>query len=127
MVKLSNGHRQRWTRSGHCLLPKLAKSGLVGWTYGPGKNYRGMWMNGIFRVARHGRVIREFHSAYAFIEQWDFADNDKSVILESRGAHGPCRIEKYSITTGELLGDVFGIDLPDWAKPYGDERFIKPQ
>ena len=118
-VKLSNGKTELWTSTGHCLLPHLSKSGLVGWTYASGRHSRGMWMNGVLRIARHGKVIREIEAGYAFIEMWDFSDNDSCVVIQSRNSHGPALIRKVCLSSGQLLAE--GSDALgdyDWAKTY---------
>jgi hypothetical protein len=118
-VKLSNEKTELWANSGHCFLPRLSKSGLVGWTYASGRHSRGMWMNSVLRIARDGKVIREIEAGYAFIEIWDFSDNDSCVVIQSRNIHGPALVRKVCISSGQVLAE--GSDAPgdyDWAKTY---------
>jgi hypothetical protein len=118
-VRLSNGKTQLWTQSGHCTLPRLSKSGLVGWTYASGRHSRGMWMNGVLRIARNGKVMREIEAGYAFIENWDFSNNDSCVVIQSRNSHGPALVRKVYIGSGQVLAE--GSDAPgdyEWAKTY---------
>jgi hypothetical protein len=104
-VTLSNGNTELWTTSGHCSLPHLSKSGLLGWTHATGRHSRGMWMNDILRVARSGKVIREISGKRAFIENWEFSNDDACVIVESINIHGSSLIQKVCISTGELLAE----------------------
>jgi hypothetical protein len=120
-VTLSDGHREVWTTTGHCLLPKISRSGLVGWTHAVVQHSRGGWMNTQLRIARDGRLIAHFDVSRAFIDLWDFADNDTCVVIRCVNAHGPSWIQKHRIDTGELVaeGPCSG-NVPEWAKPYAD-------
>src|SRR6266516_1154916 len=118
-VTFSDGHREMWTSTGRCLLPKISNSGLVGWTHAVGQHSRGGWMNTQLRIARHGRLIAHFDVSRAFIDLWDFTDKDTCVLIRCVNAHGPSWIEKYRIDTGELVAEGPGShDVREWAKPY---------
>jgi hypothetical protein len=105
----------------HCLLPKVSHSGVVGWTHAVVQHSRGGWMNTQLRIARDGRLIAHFDVSRAFIDLWDFADNDTCVVIRCVNAHGPSWIQKHRIDTGELVaeGPTRG-NVPEWAKPYAD-------
>ena len=121
-VKFSDGHREIWTTKGHCLLPKVSKSGLVGWTHAIEQHSRGGWMNQELRIARDGRIIGRFHADRAFVDLWDFTDNDTCVVVRGINEYGPYWIQKYRIATGELVAEGSGNNhVPEWAKPYADE------
>lgn len=121
-VTFSSNRAEVWTTRGHCLLPRVSQGGLVGWTHASGRHSRGMWMNKALRIARDGRLVREFKASRAFIEVWDLTDSDSCVIIRSRNAHGPSRIEKFRIDTGELVAEGSGShDVPAWAQPYSDD------
>jgi hypothetical protein len=125
-VALSDHHREVWTRSWHCQLAKVAKSGLVGWTYAFAQHSRDGWMNSELCVARSRNDIIHVSASYAFIEVWDFTDHDSCVVTRSRNAHGPSRVEKFRIDTGELIADCSGSDypekIPEWARPFADQQ-----
>jgi hypothetical protein len=122
-VTFSDGHREIWTTTGHCLLPKVSASGLVGWTHAVAQHSRGGWMNSQLRIARDGRLIAHFNVSRAFIDFWDFSDDDTCVVIRCVNAHGPSWIQKYRIDTGELVAEGSGRDDgPDWAKPYADDK-----
>jgi len=57
-----------------------------------------------------------------FIEDWWFTDGDATVVIKSRGRHGPAYYVKYDIRTSKALGSASGFnpELPEWAKPYAD-------
>jgi hypothetical protein len=121
-VTLSDGHREVWTTTGHCLLPKVSSSGLVGWTHAVGQHSRGGWMNTQLRIARDGRLIAHFDVSRAFIDFWDFTDKDTCVVIRCVNAHGPSWIEKYRIDTGDLIAEgSCSHDVPEWAKPYATQ------
>jgi hypothetical protein len=118
-VTFSDHHDEMWTTTGHCLLPKVSDSGLVGWTFGATQHSRGGWMNTQLRIARDRRLVARFNVSRAFIDLWDFANKDTCVVIRCVNAHGPSWIQKYRIDTGELVAESSGSD--DWAKPYTDE------
>jgi hypothetical protein len=121
-VTFSDHHREMWTTTGHCLLPKVSDSGLVSWTFGATQHSRGGWMNTQLRIARDRRLIARFNVSRAFIDLWDFADNDTCVVVRCVNAHGPSWIQKFRIDTGELVAEGSASpDGPKWAKPYRDE------
>jgi hypothetical protein len=75
-------------------------------------------MNSQVRIARGGKVVANFHVSRAFIDLWDFTDNDTCVVIRCVNAHGPSWIR---IDTGELVGEGPCSDnVPEWAKPYAD-------
>ena len=120
-VTLANGHREMWTRKGNCELPRVSKSGLVGWTHGTSFHSKGALMNNILIVARERKVLTRIRTFYSFIDVWDFADADSCVIALSAGPHGPGRIEKFRIEDGELLDGCYEAHVdeqPDWAKRF---------
>jgi hypothetical protein len=123
-VRFSNGRKEIWTHSLQCELPKVSKSGLVGWTYAGGRHSRGAWMNNVLCVARSRRDITHFDADGAFIDLWDFTDHDTCVIIRYRNIHGPSWIDKFRIDTGKFMTHSFGSgtveETPDWARPYSE-------
>src|SRR5437868_429886 len=120
-VSLTNGCREMWTRHGKCELPRVSRSGLVGWTHGIGFHSKGALMNDTLIVAREGKVLARIRTFYPFIDVWNFADADASVIVLLGGPHGPGRIEKFRIADGHLLGGCYEghvDEQPDWAKRF---------
>lgn len=74
------------------------------------------WPNG-----RHKDFAANF--TYPFIEEWDFANNDRAIVVKSRGPHGPADYDEYDLASGKLIGHahgLFGKDLPVWAQPFSD-------
>ena len=59
------------------------------------------------------------------IAEWRFADRGRTVILRSRGYHGPAFYLKYDVQTGRLIDEVGTYrpfaELPGWARPIADE------
>lgn len=121
-VKFSDRHQEVWTRSWQCSLARTAKSGVVGWTYADGQNDRGEWMNTDLVIARSKRDRIHLEPELPFIEEWGFTADDTCVVVRSRGAHGPSTIQKFRITTRELLdkcpGEAPPESMPAWAKPF---------
>ncbi|HEV3270917.1 MAG TPA: hypothetical protein VGZ93_01930 [Candidatus Methylacidiphilales bacterium] len=106
-------------------MPKVAKSGLVGWIRFETRNDRGWPVTNTLRICcpPDGRHMDFMTESKPFIEEWAFADNDTAVIIKSRGSHGPAEFIKYSLITGKMLGEADGSDkeLPAWAKPFADQ------
>ena len=105
-------------------LEATSESGIKGETVTKHRNSRGDWMNSLLILKQPGKDEKEFRSFYTWIEKWGFGDADKSVVIRSRNAHGPSRIEKYDIASGKLLAECSGSDLlkdtPEWARPFCD-------
>lgn len=79
-------------------------------------------MNKELRIVRDGRIIARFRHDYAFVDFWDFVDNDACVVIRGVNAHGPSWIQKYSIANGNLVEECSGVgDIPAWARQYSDE------
>lgn len=123
---MANGHREMWTRQGKCVLARVSKSGLVGWT-------RGKWFhptqglaNNTVVIAREDKVLARITAFYPFINLWDFADGDSCVIVLSRGPHGPGHFQKFRIKDGKSLGASYeseGDNRPDWATRFLEKAY----
>jgi hypothetical protein len=124
-ARFADGHTEMWTRLGRCMHVRRATSGLVGWTRYTARNSYGEPVNSVLRVMLTTDRWKDF-AAGPFIENWDFADGDTTVIVKSRGRHGPSNIRRFSLKTGELLDATSGsdsyADTPGWAKPFADDR-----
>jgi hypothetical protein len=116
LVTFSDGHREKWTRNGHALLPAVSTRGEVGWV-------RETTESG-YRVLRTLRVCgpdghhRDIVVDMPVIERWMFSPDGSTVILRFRGRHGPENFAEYDVATGKLLREADGQvndDAPDWA------------
>ena len=127
-VRFSDGHSEIWTSRGRCMIPHVSPAGCVGWTYYTGFNDYQQPVNSTLRLRFPNGRIKDFSSLYhgPFIEEWGFVDRDLAVVIKSRSSHGPPYFIKYDIANGRVLGTVEVSttydDLPDWAKPYSDDR-----
>jgi hypothetical protein len=103
---------------------KVSGSGDVGWTYAAGRHSRGAWMNSELCIAKSKSEITRIQADRAFIELWEFTDDNRCVVLRSRNIHGPSRIEKIEIGSGQLVESCSGSDYPEqtpvWARKYID-------
>jgi hypothetical protein len=126
-VTLSNGRREIWTRKGGCALVNVSKTGLVGWTHGKSFHRTQGLMNSSFVIARQNKVVARIEAERPFIQSWDFADHDACVIILSAAAHGPGEIQKFRISTGELLAGCFESEpfekKPRWAQAFVVEEY----
>jgi hypothetical protein len=126
-VTYADGTKDLWTTKGNCSLAHVGSNGTVGWTVnGPEVQINSAdWMrpNGTLVLCRRGKVIAQIKSGKGFIEQWQFVENGRQLVLLTRGAHGPADIELHDADTGKLIKSVqaFGGNLPTWAKPYEDK------
>jgi hypothetical protein len=103
-----------------------AASGLVGWSRYNRRNRYGEPVNSALRVMVSARRWEDFRAALPFIEKWGFADHDTTVIVKSRGRHGPSLIQRFSLKTGKLVDSTNGSarysETPEWARPVADDR-----
>jgi hypothetical protein len=124
-VTSADGHREQWTHGGHCLLAKMSRNGLVGWTSANEQNsaWDHPWMTEELLLSRDGQVITRLKASNRFIEVWGFTDGGGSVVMRSRMLHGPSEIQKFDVASGCLVASRSGIDqspMPDWARRYAD-------
>jgi hypothetical protein len=122
-VLFTDGHSELWTKLGKSLLPRVSATGLVGWAHALFINARGWPVDSVLRVCWPDGHHKDFKADSAFIEIWNFVENDTAVVIKSRGAHGPAAYIKYDLRSGKDLAhaDAFsGTPLPGWAKPYSD-------
>ncbi|GEP45921.1 hypothetical protein BGE01nite_52120 [Brevifollis gellanilyticus] len=124
-VKFKDGHTEMWTKNGKCLHVLRSDSGLVGWSRYTRRNDHGEPVNNMLRVMISPEQWKDVKTDL-FIEDWGFADGDTTVILKTRGRHGPSYIQRFLLKTGELLNETKGSGphaaTPDWAKPYADDQ-----
>jgi len=127
-VKFEDGRTEMWTKLGRCLIVRRAASGLVGWTHYTSRNSYGEPVNSVLRVMCTSQDWKDFQADpnFPFIEDWGFANEVTDVIVKSRGRHGPSLIQRFSLTTGELIDSTKGSDFyantPEWAKPFTDDK-----
>jgi hypothetical protein len=126
LVTLSDGKSETWTASGGCVLPHVSKNGLVGWAHGTAVHpTQGLIANELV-ITRNKRIISRINPEGPFIDLWEFVDDGRSVVIRSRGPHGPSRLQKFKTASGTLVGESSGsgnrLQLPDWAKPFVDDR-----
>ena len=127
-VTYADGTKDLWTTKGNCSLAQVGSDGTVGWTVNGSEVQINSadWMrpNGTLVLCRLGKVIAQIKSGKGFIEQWQFIENGRRLVLLTRGAHGPADIELHDVDTGKLLESVRASEenLPAWAKPYEDKQ-----
>lgn len=109
----------------HISLKQELSDSYVGWTVATDKNYRDQWMNNLLILQASDGKKRRFVSSRPFIEKWGLTDNNMTVVIRSRGAHGASLVEAFEIATGTLLREAPGslhlADTAEWAKPWCDE------
>lgn len=124
VVQFSDGRHEAWTKHGGCELPKVSRTGIVGWTHGIAVHPTQGLMNSTLVVVRSGAIVNRIKVDNPFIDLWDFTDNDTCVVIRSRGPHGPSTLQKYRVATAKLLdsysGSVGSPTIPAWARPYAD-------
>lgn len=124
-VTFSDGHTEMWTKEGKCLHAKASSTGLVGWTRYTERNNHGEVVNSTLRILITESNIQDLEAG-PLIEAWDFTDGDKSVVIKSRGRHGPANFVKYDINSAKVIDSVKTYlpynELPDWAQPFSDDK-----
>jgi hypothetical protein len=124
-VTYNDGAKARWTSRGNCSLARIAPDGTVGWTVnGPASRFsaRGQRCNDTLVLCRKGKEVAIITSAMPYIEDWNFINEGRHIVLRTRGSHGPSEIELHSVASGKLVDSVKGYrdNLPIWAIPYKD-------
>ena len=74
-------------------------------------------------VCHQGTVVATIRSALAFIEEWKFVEGQVlHLVVKSRQAHGPAKIELIAVPGGKVVSavDAFEKNLPPWAQGLGD-------
>jgi hypothetical protein len=132
VVKYSDGTQEKWTNLGNCSDPNVSPSGIVACVLYPlqadGKSLvmgRDLAQNGELRIWENGKVLATVSTVNEYIEGWSFAQDRRHVVIKSREAHGPARIELFAFRNGppEQSVGAFGDDegaLPGWAIPFHD-------
>jgi hypothetical protein len=126
-VTFTDGHSEKWTNTREAMLPKVDKTGLVGWA-----RYETLYQD--LPVFTKVRIVwpdghyRDFEGGDVFIEAWDFVADGSAVIIKSREAHGSPNVRKYDIETGKVLAEAdghFNQGWPEWARAYAD-GYVNP-
>ena len=121
-VTFTDGHSEKWTNNREAMLPKVAKTGLVGWARYE-TLYRYLPAFTTVRIVWPDGHHRDFEGGDVFIEAWDFVADGSAVIIKSREAHGSPNVRKYDIETGKVLAEAdghFNQVWPEWARAYAD-------
>lgn len=79
---------------------------------------------GQVRLTRGGATIAVLRTAMANVEKWKLIDDDKSIVVKSRGNHGPATVERFDTRTGVLKDKILSFAIedgrPSWAKGMQD-------
>jgi hypothetical protein len=127
-VTFADLHTEVWTRDGDSRDVRISRYGNVAWVHVPKETLdtRRMMIAGkdVLVVRLVSGKTRRFlpYRENVGIEDWQFSDQDKAVVIRSMGHHGPSSFVKYAIETGKII-DAVGPSytpynkLPSWAKP----------
>lgn len=124
-VTFTDQHSEKWTKLGRAMLPRVSSTGLVGWATFKFRNYRGDPVDETVRICWPNGRHKDFaaNGTYPFIEEWDFANHDTTIVIKSRGLHGSADYDEYDLASGKLIDyahGLFGANLPVWAQPFSD-------
>lgn len=124
-VRFKDGHSELWTKQGRCLIAKVTKNGLIGWTRFGERNHRGAPVNDSIRLMTSTEHWVDFRSGYPFIDDWDTSPDGATLIVRSGFAHGPCRFELFDTRTQKLIEQTTEkpyAELPAWARPLATDQ-----
>jgi hypothetical protein len=125
-VLFSDGHTEMWTKLGKCEMPRVSKTGLVGWVRFDNGNDRDWPPTCTLRVCGSDGKHKDFKapdSQSPFIESWNFSKDGEAVLIEFQTRIGPSDYVEFGVRTGRILHEAprhFGGDLPSWAQPLDD-------
>lgn len=124
-VRFADGHAEMWTRQGRCMELRRSASGRVGWSRYTRRNSHGEPVNNVLRVMVTNSRWQDFQAG-PFIRDWDFAEDDESVVVISGGRHGAGIMQCFSLKTGKPTGGVKESaakeELPEWARKFLERR-----
>jgi hypothetical protein len=148
-VTFSDGHTEVLTHTGDCYDAKVSPKGNVGWIRSakmePLTDEKGVSYGKMGTVNEESLVVRLLDGRTkkfpplgenTFIVDWRFADDDKTVVLRSRGYHGPHSYAQYDLTSGKVIDSRANwlsyaepyVELPVWAKPLADpDDLVRPE
>ena len=118
-VRFKDGHTELWTKQGRCLIAKVTRNGLVGWTHFGERNHRGAPVNDSIRLMVTTERWVDFRSGYPFIDDWNTSADGSTLVVRSGFAHGPARFELFDMRTQKLLEQTTEkpyAELPEWAR-----------
>jgi len=118
-VSFMDGRSELWTKRGRCLLAKISRGGMVGWTRYGYRNRRGAPVNDTVRLMVSNDRWVDFRSGYPFIDNWDTSQDGSRLMVQSGLAHGPRRFELFDVPSQRLLEQIVEkpfAELPDWAR-----------
>lgn len=130
-VRFAGGHAEMWTRLGRCMELRRSASGRVGWSRFTRRNSYGEPVNNVLRVMITNSRWLDFQTALPFIWDWDFAEEDESVVVVSGGRHGAGFMQRFSLKTGKLTGTVkesaAKAEMPEWGRKFLEGREKKAE
>lgn len=125
-VVFSDRHTELLTHEQKSRDVRLSRSGLVGWIHVPRETLDAgrMMLAGkeLLLVRLPSGQTKRFppYDENVAILGWQFADDDKTIVLRSMGHHGPSSFVQYSLRTGKIIDAVDSFSrydrLPAWAK-----------
>jgi hypothetical protein len=120
LVTFTDGHREKWTRRGQCMMPLVSDSGLVGWARVKMRFDDGAPLSPAIRIGwpdGHFKDIDQYESD-SYLVAWCFAENDHAIVIESSPGHhehGPSHYMECDLRTGKIMRTAVG-DCPPWAQ-----------
>jgi hypothetical protein len=114
LVIFNDGHRERWTRHGGCMMPRVADGGLVGWVRARDSypTIRVCWPDGHYKDIPEGN--------YPYLDTWCFVPGANAIAMEAGFAHGPRHFTECDVFTGKVLATATGPSIPAWATHVAD-------
>ena len=68
--------------------------------------------------------LRSYKTASPNIEETRFVDNERQLVVKSRGNHGPATVQLFDLASGAEKGRVMAYEIkdgnPDWAAGMGE-------
>lgn len=126
-VVYKDGSKDQWTLKANASSPKVSGEGVVGWVLSPlqkGGKKLALYKNSPtfpqLRLVQSGKVLATIDAERPYIEEWVFEKGGKTIVIKSRGPHGPAFLQRIRVSDGKQIGSSpdFGEELPDWAKPF---------
>ncbi len=119
-VIFTDGHSEMWTKRGDCMLPRVSNAGLVGWMRVSTRDENNTPFYSTVRVCWPDGHYQDFgfDAGAPYLEDWNFAGDNKTLVMRSHWKHGPAHYTEYDLVTGKAIGRAqeSSTDLPAWVQ-----------
>ncbi|HEY5704535.1 MAG TPA: hypothetical protein VIS96_03060 [Terrimicrobiaceae bacterium] len=75
------------------------------------------------RLMRNGMTVCLIRTQYPNVQDWELINDNREIVVKSRGDHGPAVVQLFDTKTGVLKDKIMAFaiqdDRPEWARGFG--------